>query len=239
MLAIGPVHAQGRELASPDPDRWWYEVAPYLWATAIHTEAGIGPIDAEADYDFNDILENLNGALMLHGEAHRNHWSIFGDAMYANIESEDDVGTAGEIDLDVRQTVLELGGAYTFGEKKAKFDVLFGARGLYINYDIDITGTAGGAASSDSHSLHAGPLVGGRFRYDFTSRWWAGVRGDASGFGIDDATTWSATGLVGYRFTELFSMAFGYRYLAVDIEDGNLDLELDYQGPLVGFGFTF
>ena len=124
-------------------------------------------------------------------------------------------------------------------QKKAKFDVLFGGRALFLSNDVEITGAGGGDASADEDFSHIGPLIGGRLRYNFTSRWFASARGDASGFGLDDATTWSATGLVGYRFTELFSLALGYRYMEIDMEESDLDLELTYQGPLVGFGFTF
>lgn len=242
LVLCGSAFAQGpRELSLPDPDRWWFEIAPYLWGIALEAEAEIGSVDAEADADFGDILENLNMALMLHGEAHKGPWTIFGDVFYAGLENEDDIGPqgGGEIEIEVDQTILELGGGYGFGQKKAKFDVLFGGRALFLSNDVEITGAAGGDASADESMSHFGPLLGGRLRYNFTSRWFTSVRGDASGFGIDDAMTWNATGLVGYRFTELFSLAVGYRYMDIEIEEGNLDLELTYQGPLVGFGFTF
>ena len=50
---------------------------------------------------------------------------------------------------------------------------------------------------------------------------------------------WNVTGLVGYRFTKMFSMAAGYRYMDIELEDSNLDLELAFQGPIIGVGFRF
>ncbi len=229
-----------RELSAPDPDRWWFEVAPYVWATSMKTDAEIGPVEAESEFDFGDIFQNLSGALMLHGEAHKGPWTIFGDVNYAHLESDRSFGpmNGSEIDVEVKQTILEIGGGYGFGKEKLRFDVLFGGRGLFLNADVDITAGQGGA-SVDQESCFFGPLVGGRLTYHFTSRWWASLRGDASGFGLDDAWIYSATGLVGYRFTEMISMAFGYKYMQSNTDSGNLDLDLKYHGPIVGVGFRF
>ncbi len=230
-----------QQLTAPNPDKWWFEIDPYLWMTALKTEADIGPVDAESDLDFGDILDHLQGALMLHAEAHKGHWGIFGDVMWAKIEAEDDIGpnNGGEIEVEVGQTFLELGGLYTFGSNKATFDVLFGARAAFINTDIEIIGAAGGDASRDGDTSWVEPMIGGRFRYAFTPKWFISTRADVSGFGLGSEITWNANAFVGYRFTKMFSMALGYRYMFIDYEDGDLDMKMTMQGPVLGFGFRF
>lgn len=230
-----------KQLRTPNPDEWWFEVAPYLWASAIKTEADIGDVSAETDMDFGDVLDVLDGAIMLHAEAHRNQWGIFMDLMYSKISDDEDIGPqgGGEIEVEMKETIAELGGSYRFGQKKLTFDVLFGARALFLSTDIEITGASGGDADEDSNLNYFGPLVGGRLMYHFTPRWYTSLRIDGSGFTLDDHWTANGIAFVGYRFTNLFSMALGYRYMILDFEDDDLEVEQTLQGPVIGFGFTF
>ncbi len=230
-----------KQLRTPDPDKWWFEVAPYLWTAAIKTEAEIGDVEAETDMDFGDLLDVLDAAIMLHAEAHHGDWGIFADVMYSKLSDDENIGpqNGGEIDVEIEQTFVELGGMYRFGGDKASFDALFGARGIFTSTDIDITGANGGDADFDENQVFVGPLVGGRFMYNFTPRWFTSLRIDGSGFGIDDHWTANGTALFGYRFTNLFTLAFGYRYMIIDFEDGDLDVTQTMQGPVLGFGFRF
>lgn len=230
-----------KQLRTPDPDKWWFEVAPYLWATALKTEVEIGDVSAETEMDFGDILDVLDGAIMLHAEAHKGNWGIFVDLFYSKISDDEDIGPmdGGEIEVEMKETIAELGGFYRFGENKFAFDVLFGGRALFISTDIEIDGASSGSADEDSDQNYFGPLVGGRMMYHFTPRWFTSLRADASGFGLDDHWTWNATGLFGYRFTNLFSLAFGYRYMYLDFEDDDLEIEQTLHGPIIGFGFRF
>jgi len=230
-----------KELRAPDPDTWWFEVAPYLWASAIKTEASVGNVDAETEMDFGDVLDVLDGAIMLHAEAHRNQWGVFMDLFYSKISDDEDIGPmdGGEIEVEMKETIAELGGLYRFGEGNLTFDVLFGARALFLSTDIEITGASGGDADSDSNQNYFGPLVGGRLIYHFNPRWFTSLRIDGSGFTLDDHWTANGSAFVGYRFTSLFSMALGYRYMILDFEDDDLEIEQTLQGPVIGFGFTF
>lgn len=230
-----------RELRAPDPDKWWFEVSPYLWGSAIKTEADIGDVSAETEMDFSDVFDMLDGAIMLHGEAHKDRWGIFTDVMWSRISDDEDIGpqNAGEIEVEMEESFVELGGMYRFGPQNFSFEALFGARAAFLSTDIDITGGNGGDADVDNNQTLVGPLVGGRLIYRFNSRWFTSLRADVSGFEIEDHWIWNATGLVGYRFTELFSMALGYRYMVLDFEDGNLEVEQTLHGPVIGFGFRF
>lgn len=230
-----------KQLRAPDPDKWWFEVTPYLWASAIKTEAEIGDVCAETEMDFGDVLDVLDGAIMLHAEAHKDRWGVFTDLMYSKISDDEDIGPmdAGEIEVEMKETFAELGGMYRFGPQNFSFEALFGVRAAFISTEIEITGGNGGNADEDSDQTFVGPMVGGRLIYRFNPRWFASLRADVSGFDIDQHWIWNATGLVGYRFTEIFSLAVGYRYMVLDFEDDDLKLEQTLHGPVIGFGFRF
>ena len=63
------------------------------------------------------------------------------------------------------------------------------------------------------------------------------------GFHVDNVdNTYQFIGVVGYRFKmwDVSSKVFaGYRYLHIDYEKRNVDLQLDIKGPLLGIGWEF
>ncbi len=63
--------------ASSNADDWSFEFEPYILATTIEGDAGIGRVTgAEVNVDLSDILEVLDMAFMGHFEAHHsNGWA--------------------------------------------------------------------------------------------------------------------------------------------------------------------
>ncbi len=89
LIGSPPAAAQDAAAASP---RWELSVTPYLWATALKGDVGVGRIDADVDASFDDILDNLNFALMLSLEARKGRFGLLSDTVYANLE--DNAATA-------------------------------------------------------------------------------------------------------------------------------------------------
>lgn len=230
-----------KQLSVPDPDRWWFEITPYLWLSAVGTDAEIGPVSAEADASFSDILDDLSGALMLHAEAHKGPWGMFGDIMWVRIEKDESIGPmgGGNLDVEIGTLFLEVGGLYRFGTDRFSFEPLFGMRAAFVNTEVTITGGAGGDAGIDSDTSWAEPMIGARLAYRFSEKWSWGLRGDVSGFGVGSEITWNVNTGIRYQINDLFGMWFAYRYMFIDYEDGMADIEITMNGPLLGFTFTF
>ena len=55
-------------------DKWEFQLAPYAWLVGqkgkVDTLPGLPPADVDVDF-YDDILGNINGALMLVGEARK------------------------------------------------------------------------------------------------------------------------------------------------------------------------
>ena len=75
--ATSPTLAQD---TAPATASWQLSVTPYLWATALKGDARVGRTKADVDASFSDILDNLNGALMLSVEARRGRFGLLSDA---------------------------------------------------------------------------------------------------------------------------------------------------------------
>ena len=86
------------------------------------------------------------------------------------------------------------------------------------------------------------PIVGLDARFP-TGKWRFGVRADIGGFGAGSDLSWSTVLAANYEFTDLFSIALGYRWFDIDYQSGSgadaflFDVQLT--GPFVAFVFRF
>ena len=112
-VGIWPAAAQEVPVAG---DQWTLNVTPYVWATALKGDAGVGRIDANVDASFSDILDNLNGALMLEAELRKGRFGMISDTVYANLE-DDGASADGRLTVDASANMLiqSLAGTYRLG----------------------------------------------------------------------------------------------------------------------------
>jgi hypothetical protein len=82
------------EAPAPDPDPWQFSLAAYGWITDI--TGSVSARDVRADIDpqlWNDILTNLDGALMGGAEAaYQGRWLVNVDLLGAKLASQSDTG---------------------------------------------------------------------------------------------------------------------------------------------------
>jgi hypothetical protein len=100
---------------------------------------------ADVDADFDELLENLNGAFMLIGEARKGRFGLFIDLMYVNVEAEDSSPTGhffSSITVESESTIASLGGFYRLYEAQGQFvDLMAGLR--YWSIDTELSLEAG------------------------------------------------------------------------------------------------
>jgi len=69
------------------------------------------------------------------------------------------------------------------------------------------------------------------------------VKGDIGGFGIGSEFTWQIQLDAGYKFSDLFNLMIGYRYIGIDYETGSgqdyFAYNIDTFGPEIRLGFNF
>jgi hypothetical protein len=87
------------------------------------------------------------------------------------------------------------------------------------------------------------PIVGLNTLWDLTKRWTLRLGGNYGGWDVDDVKkTYEGIGTVGYRFKmwDVSSKVFaGYRYVHVDYEKRDAEIQVSIKGPLFGIGWEF
>jgi hypothetical protein len=259
-LVCSSAAAQEDAVASP---RWELSVTPYLWATALKGDAGIGRTRADVDASFSDILDNLNGALMLSVEARKGRFGLLSDMVYANLENN--AATSQDrlkIDATANMLIQSLAGTYRVGSWQVAdtgagpltvtVDPYAGLRYTYLDTELkgrldlpDLGVDARRTAEGDEHWVD--PIVGLRTAWALGEHWNFVVAGDVGGVSTSDQYSAEAWGLVGYRFG-LFgegnaNLLAGYRVLKQKYEDGDgrseFEWDMTIHGPIVGLKITF
>lgn len=129
---------------------WNYRAHLYLWGLGMDGQVGTGDITVPVDVDFEDILENLNGALLLGGEAHRGRWGLVIDGMFMRLGTEEPVQVPffSMADIELNVNIVDMQLAYRVLESERYWlELLAGARYTYMQQKLDLTADPEGIAA--------------------------------------------------------------------------------------------
>lgn len=246
---------------------WTFAVEPYLWLAGVDGTLKYDlPPGGGGGADVGLTLEDLSFAFMLNGEARKGKWSVFADAAYVDIDSNNSevtsirfAGPGGQVeatvDVDagggtsITGTEVALAGGYTVARGSASsLDVFAGARYFTLEastswfLDAEVTGPGPGQVFARSGTVSKrvnlwDGIVGLRGALSFGGgRWYVPVYLDA-GTG-SSALTWQAVAGLAYRFS-WGDLHLAYRYLAYDMDDDKLLQDVSLSGPAFGARFRF
>jgi hypothetical protein len=214
---------------------WHFNVSPYLWALSIHGRVGVGPVAANADVSFDDLLKALRFAFMAEAEARHGRWFGGIDVIYASVGKEAVVafrGDTGTLELTAKLAIIQPIGGYTIGNQKWAADFYGGFRqwDMRATLDVDVT-----KRPTNPHSLDRGwpdATAGFRVRGLPYHKVHVLLGGDGGGGGSHG--TWHAYGFAGYDVCSKVAIDAGFRYLFVNYEDNNFLWDVKLRGPVVG-----
>jgi hypothetical protein len=231
-----------------DPNAWHLTFTPYLWTAGIDGDVTVKGVNAQPDATFIDLLDKTDTLVGLEGhlELTRGRFGVYTDFFYVRT-TVDDAGRTG-VDVTTRMWFTEFGVQYRLIDTTMDrvpgltFDLYGGGRYSSIELNLDTRG----AASVNQHVDWIDPLVGGRLVVHFSEHWFVLVMGDVGGFGVGSDLAWSATGLLGYRWTGAgveWAILGGYRALAQDYSTGSgihrFRWDTTMHGPVLGLSMRF
>ena len=230
LTAAAPAAAQDR-----GADAWEFSVTPYLWLAAIDGSAGADDVDfpeLNPDYSFF-ALDNLDIAGFISAEARKGRWSLIADAFYVSYSDRFTLGPL-SAEAKVSGNSFEFSGVY----RPASIDHIGLIAGLRtVSLELDLALNPGPAARE--RETWVDPLVGIRFNYPLGPRWGLVARGDIGGFGIGSERDLNVLVGATMALSPRSSLAFSYRYLAVDFDEPDFQVDLRVTGYLVGWQFRF
>ncbi len=215
-------------------DAWDFDVTPYLWGAGIDGGVSAGTIEADIAVDFEDIVNVLQGGLLLRLEATSGQNGVFGDLVYLALEEDEAKDTlGGSLEADLDSLIVEAGYRRSISEG---FALDFGLR--YWEFDTKLTPALLPVVRSSTEWTDG--FVGARFHKSLSNKWDWVLRANV-GAGKSDL----ALGLEMDFRRELSSgnrFVVGFRALDIDYEDTSgatpIDLDISFSGLTVGYTFN-
>ena len=233
MLTLMSPTAYAQEKGS---DGWEFQLIAYFWAVGLDGDMVVGGEPIRVDIDFDEVLDEVEAALIFHFEAKKGDWSFIVDPMIIKIESDQQAGPlTAEIELDYVLTELLVG--YRIAPR---WDLLGGVRYWLMDVGLDIQGR-----SIDEDKDWVDLIVGARYFADISEKWSFAGRADIGGFDIGESadSTWNVAGLFSYDFGRNKQFITGYRILNVDFDDdrgaNQFRYDIEQSGPLFGLSFKW
>lgn len=231
-------------------EAWEFTVVPYLLAPSIKGEAGLGRFlnGVSVDVDSQTIFENLDLGGMIHGEAwYESRVGILADLSFMDLSSKSPgpLIPGATIKGEVFQSVAELYGAYRFELFRDKIDLYGGARWWHMDVKLTSQNSQGPSSFIDNSEDWVDPVAGARWIAQLGPDWRSSLAADVGGFGVGSDFSLSLQALAIYDMSASTSLAFGYRILSVDYDNGDAGspnyfaYDTVTHGPMVGVAFRF
>lgn len=221
-------------------DKIAWSVTPYIWAsdTSLDLTVEDTGINGGVEIPFSDLLDILDTAIQVHVEGGKGSWSVFSDITLMETTDTIDrplliIGT------NSKQTFID--GAVAYWPQGVGSNLNFYAGVRYTDFDNRYEFSLGADPQVERHSSKDffDALVGIRYRFDLSERWGLLTRADLS-FGESEGTA-LIQGLFAYTVgkRQQNRILFGYQYKQAEFQDGGLNQDYSYDGPMAGFNFRF
>lgn len=212
------------------------ELTPYLWGAGIQGDVTAQGQTGEVDASFSDIMDNMDANLAFLGVAQVNSWVTWLQLDYLDLGADfENVNVSGSVDSKVTMATGGFGYQFQGSSDKQTFDVLLGVRNYKMENELELDSI--GSFSSDKDFTT--PVLIVRPSIQLSEKWRFNPT-LSYGEGGDVEKTYELQPQFQYQAWDNGAFRFGYRKLAYEIvtdEDNGFDGA--FEGPFLGFGFTF
>jgi hypothetical protein len=233
----------------PTTSGWHFTLTPYFWAAGLNGDVQVFPRVpvAHIDESFSDVWHALNFAAMGAAELRNDRFGFLTDLVYVDTEvnKHKDLeirGVSGRVsgDLETKLFNATTSAFYAlYNSSAVEIDVLAGARVWAVDTDLNLNFERIASAEASSSFSWVDPIVGARAHINFSQRFSATVYGDVGGFGAGAKIDWQVFGTLNYALTKHWTTSAGYRYLAVDYENGGHIFNVNMGGPVIAASYRF
>jgi len=228
---------------APAHKSWQFDVGSYVFFSGIDGTVESGGHTVDMEFEFADILEQLDFAFMLAATAtYENKFTLLTDIQYIAITAKGSprgpLYDRAQVELD--EVIFTLIGAWRVWDRPEGFvEVGGGFRYLWVDTKVEVRDSTGvlPTLKSGSESNILDGIVAIRGNYQFGPKWGARFYGDV-GAGDSDLT-WQVWGGLGYTINDRTAAFFGYRHLAYELSDGSTSLDISFSGPQIGVVHRF
>ena len=244
-LALSALAIGAAAPVAAEESGWSFGLTPYLWLSTIDgsmTGNG-GQPDVPLQLSAQDVVSQLDFAMMLSGEARNGRYGLLVDFLYVDLDTSTPTPFGAlwdEAKVDTRGMIGSAAFTYrVFQNRPSWIDLYAGVRVLDLQVDATLEPGLLARQESSLDKTLVDPLVGARTHIDIMDGIGVSAAFDVGGFGVGTDLTWQVLGTVDYAFNDWIALRVGYRHMAINYSDGGDELDLNLSGPIIGTSFRF
>jgi hypothetical protein len=225
-----------------DPDKWQFQLTPYLWIAGVSGRVGLGNRSVEVNSGLTDDNVQLNFGFMGTFEARKNRFVILTDLQYSNLGTERP--TPGPLfsnaTADFKTFILDPEVGYRIfddPDKGAFFGVVGGVRYWHLRTDLTFNSGLLSAVSASRSRGWVDAVGGVRGSTHLTKRLFISGKADLGGGG--SKFTYQLFGGAGLQVSKRLALIGGYRDLKVDYDRDGFLFDTSLRGLIFGLGIKF
>lgn len=214
-----------------------FALLPYFWAAGIEGDVRVGPTPAPVSAEFDDLVENLEGGLMLAAEARfERGFGALADLTWMDLAQEA-AGPPGFATVRGTNELIHGQLCMTYrppGQQGVLFDVLGGVRLI----DVECSLQADATRASAGETLFD-PVIGVRATVPVGESLRLLAHADAGGYRLGSDLSYQLLATVAWQPSRSFAFGIGWRHLGLDFDEPDLAMDVVFSGPLVGMHIGF
>jgi hypothetical protein len=223
---------------------WRFALAPYAWLSGISGKvATTRPLPtADIEMSIGEVLDNLDGAFFLAGEACKDRFVLLADFVYSNLRTDDLYSGLLFNSVKTRQKNVLIGtiaGYRVVDDVTYKVDLLAGARYWSIDSELTLTNNVVAERRIENTKNWVDPLAGVRLIVPLGERWQIGAISSIGGIISGADLEWDIFANILYRMADWVSVGAEYRHLSVDYNDDGYLYDIDQSDPVLGAALRF
>lgn len=218
-----------------------YGWLPWLDADVTSRRGGVS---ANTSVSAGDVLDALKFAFMAAGEVHYGRFGLLHDVIYSSLGNDGTLSgpLAANVSVDTELLIVTTAFGYQiYAQNGLLVEPFAGARYIDISSDVSIDGggPVGVSRNASADVNWWDPVIGLRARMPLTEHLSLAGYGLIGGFGAGSQFTWEVFTGLDYALSDRISANAGFRYLSIDYEGDNADVNMDQYGPLLGLTVRF
>jgi len=240
-LAATPSAAGAQPAGGPgDQERVAITLAPYAWLASLNGTVSVDPDSSSPNAGLSAPVDLRYFGACLLTEIRIGPASAVVDAAFtpAGAREQTTEGSAGGRSTSVsRSLVVDSLISYRIAKtERLAVGLLAGVRIMHVSTSVAFAPTPDAEPSAIADTWSGG-ILGARFGWHFSPRWFFHVRADGGGAFPDElgsSQTWDAEAVVGWRVASHAALVAGYKDLHDETHDHGRVLALTQRGAIVG-----
>jgi hypothetical protein len=226
LVAVSPAGAAASDSA------WRSSIRPYLYLSGLSGSVTVAPLTVPINSSFSELLDNLQIGGFVAFTAEKDRWGLYTDFQYIRLKGEGTSALGATLTLE--NLIFE--GDVTF--RPAGAPTLRFLGGLRA-YSIDQTLTIGSLLPIEVNTTVFDPIVGAMGEWSLSETWDFEMRVDIGGFGVGSEFTYQLLALFCADLSRTVRIPFGYRVLGYQIQDGDVWMNTQMTGLVLGVDIRF